>query len=104
MRPVVAALLVAAAVPALAAPAAPGPVYTPPQRYYLALGDSIAFGLQPDKNEKGLPPSGFTTGYVDVFARRMRKLAPKIRVVNYGCPGETAQTFIARGCPWQAGA
>jgi lysophospholipase L1-like esterase len=50
-----------------------------------------------------LPPSGFNTGFVDVFARRLRKLAPKLRVVNYSCPGETAVTFVAGGCEWLAG-
>jgi len=71
---------------------------TAPQQYYLALGDSIAYGIQPAKVRAGLPPSGFHTGYVDVFAARLRALAPKIRVVNYGCPGESTKTFIAGGC------
>jgi lysophospholipase L1-like esterase len=70
------------------------------KQYYLALGDSLVFGLQPAKAEKGLPPSGFRTGFVDVFAARLRGAAPKLRVVNYGCPGETTKTFIAGGCPW----
>jgi lysophospholipase L1-like esterase len=78
------------------------PVFAPPQQYYLALGDSIAYGAQPAKMSAGLPPSGFHTGYVDVFAARLRGLAPKIRVVNYGCPGESTQTFISGGCPWLA--
>lgn len=85
---------------AVAASAASGPVYQAPQAYYLALGDSIAYGAQPAKLNAGLPPSGFRTGYVDVFAARLRALAPKIRVVNYGCPGESAKTFIGGGCPW----
>lgn len=74
-----------------------------PQRYYLALGDSITYGLQPAKVRAGLPPSGFDTGYVDVFAARLRSLAPKIRVINYGCPGESSKTFVAGGCPWLTG-
>jgi lysophospholipase L1-like esterase len=72
--------------------------FTKPQQYYLALGDSIAYGIQPDKAEAGLPPSKFNTGYVDVFAARLRALAPKIKVVNYACPGESAKTFIRGGC------
>ena len=72
-----------------------------PRSYYLALGDSIAYGFQPDKAD-GAPPSAFDTGYVDVFAARLRKLAPKIQVVNYGCPGETTVTFTRGGCPWLA--
>jgi lysophospholipase L1-like esterase len=69
-----------------------------PQSYYLALGDSIAYGFQPAKAKAGLPPSGFNTGYVDVFAARLRTVAPKIRVVNYSCPGESTKTFIHGGC------
>ena len=85
----------------LAAPLALGGterLSTSPQGYYLALGDSIAYGFQPTKASKGTPPSAFDTGYVDVFAARLRALAPKIRVVNYGCPGESTRTFIAGGC------
>jgi lysophospholipase L1-like esterase len=73
-----------------------------PRSYYLALGDSIAYGVQPDKASAGAPPSAFDTGYVDVFAARLRKLSPKIHVVNYGCPGETTVTFTRGGCPWLA--
>jgi lysophospholipase L1-like esterase len=82
------------------ASAAPEPVYQAPQAYYLALGDSMAYGAQPAKLNAGLPPSGFHTGYVDVFAARLRKLAPAIQVINYSCPGESARTFVAGGCPW----
>jgi lysophospholipase L1-like esterase len=78
---------------------APRPVYQPPQSYYLALGDSITFGIQPDR---GTRPSTFDTGYVDVFAARLRKLSPKLQVVNYGCPGESTVTFTRGGCDWLA--
>jgi lysophospholipase L1-like esterase len=76
----------------------PGPVYQPPRGYYLALGDSITYGFQPDK-PAGARPSAFDTGYVDVFAARLRKLSPKIQVVNYGCPGESTMTFSKGPCP-----
>jgi lysophospholipase L1-like esterase len=68
-----------------------------PQSYYLALGDSIAYGYQPGKGGR---PGAFDTGYVDPFAARLRKLAPKLTVVNYGCPGESSVTFTRGGCPW----
>jgi lysophospholipase L1-like esterase len=90
---------------AVAASAASGPVDQRPQAYYLALGDSMAFGFQPTKANgppSRLPPSRFRTGYVDVFAARLRALAPKITVVNYGCPGESARTFIEGRCDWLA--
>jgi lysophospholipase L1-like esterase len=72
-----------------------------PRSYYLALGDSISYGFQPDK-PNAAPPAAFDAGYVDVFAARLRKLAPKIHVVNYGCPGETTVSFTRGGCPWLA--
>ena len=58
-----------------------------PQSYYLALGDSIAYGFDPGKAAR---PSPSDTGYVDLFAAHLRKLSPKIAVVNYGCPGDPA--------------
>jgi lysophospholipase L1-like esterase len=73
------------------------PVYQPPQRYYLALGDSMAYGFQPTKAEA--PPSA-VTGYVGLFAVNLRKLSPKIQIVNYGCPGESTVTFVRGGCDW----
>ena len=95
---ILAAALVALTVGAGATSAAP----TAPGSYYLALGDSMAYGIQPTKAAKGLPPSAFDTGYVDVVATRLRALAPGIRVVNYACPGESTVTFTKGGCPWPA--
>jgi lysophospholipase L1-like esterase len=82
--------------------AAPGAASAAPQSYYLALGDSMAFGFQPTKARGGPAPGRFDTGYVDVFAGRLRELAPGIQVVNYGCPGETLRTFARGGCFWLA--
>jgi lysophospholipase L1-like esterase len=87
----------------LAVSAAPLSVSGLPQRYYLALGDSLTYGIQPAKVDAGLPPSKFDSGFVDVFGRRLRALNPKLEVVNYGCPGESTRTFVAGGCPWLAG-
>jgi lysophospholipase L1-like esterase len=91
------ALRLVAAGTAAAAPS-PRPVYQAPQSYYLALGDSISYGFQPPN--AGVRPSAVESGYVDVFAARMRKLAPDIQVVNYGCPGESTVTFVRGDCPW----
>jgi lysophospholipase L1-like esterase len=92
-------LAVAALLAVSAAAAAQRPV---PKHYYLALGDSVAYGMQPDKVKRGLPPSGFDTGYVDLFAARLRALNPKSEVVNYACPGEYTLTFTRGPCPWLA--
>jgi lysophospholipase L1-like esterase len=78
--------------------AAQGPVYQPPQSYYLALGDSMAYGFQPTK--ANVPPSAVKSGYVDLLAERFRKLSPQLEVVNYGCPGESTVTFVKDGCDW----
>src|SRR5919204_5304145 len=108
-RPLVGAAMVVltvalAALPGTAAVVSrsPRPVYQLPRSYYLALGDSIAFGFQPTKNP-GARPSAVNTGYVDLFAARLRKLSPKIQVVNYGCPGESTVTFTRGGCDWLKG-
>jgi len=90
----IAALAVTACL--LAVGAAARPATPSPQNYYLALGDSVAYGAQPTK--MNAPPSGFNSGYVDVFAGRLRTIAPKIQVVNYSCPGESTRTFVKGGC------
>ena len=96
MRNLGAAMLAVTVVLALTGTAA-GVGQKGPQSYYLALGDSIAYGFQPGKGGR---PGAFDTGYVDPFAARLRKLAPKLTVVNYGCPGESSVTFTRGGCPW----
>jgi lysophospholipase L1-like esterase len=95
LGPALASLFAVAVVVALPGTAA-GVGQKGPQSYYLALGDSIAYGYQPGK---GGGPGAFDTGYVDPFAAHLRKLSPKIQVVNYGCPGESSVTFTKGGCP-----
>ena len=93
------AKLVAVAITSVALGSQPAP-----KHYYLALGDSIAYGIQPAKVTAGLPPAGFKSGYVDDFAKRLRMLSPTLRVVNYSCPGESTRTFISGLCPWTVNA
>ena len=100
-RLAVAVVLVLPAIAAIGSAASgtsPRTVSDAPQSYYLALGDSMAYGYQPDKASPARP-SAFHTGYVDLFAASLRKLSPKIQVVNYGCPGESSVTFTRGGCP-----
>jgi lysophospholipase L1-like esterase len=61
-----------------------------PKQYYLALGDSLAFGYQPDFD--------FFHGYADDFFRNLQSHGVK-SLANMGCPGESSQTFIHGGCP-----
>jgi len=67
------------------------PQFNPPKSYYLSLGDSFAYGFQSFKF--GLPPSAYNTGYTDVFGARMQQISPGIITVNYGCPGESTDSF-----------
>jgi len=85
----------ASAKPALAA----APKFNPPKSYYLALGDSVTYGYQASNIVPGFTADDFDTGYVDVFAARLRSIQPPIQVVNFGCPGESSTTFIRGGCP-----
>ena len=78
------------------------PKFNPPKHYYLALGDSHTYGFQSWKFETGLTPASFNTGYVDVFAARLRAIRPDIDVVNYGCPGESTTSFITGPCLFNA--
>jgi lysophospholipase L1-like esterase len=99
---IAAALLVAAAASSagdLASAASPtsGSREPAPRGYYLALGDSVAYGFQPGR-PRTAPPSSFHTGYVDVFAAHLRERWPSLKVVNYGCPGESTRTFVVGVC------
>jgi len=85
---------------ATAASATPLPRPTPPKNYYLALGDSVAYGFQTSKALAGLPPDAFNTGYADLFAARLRQLRPRIATVNYSCPGESTTSFLLP-CIWK---
>ncbi len=62
-----------------------------PKTRYLALGDSLAFGLQPDLN--------FNQGYADDFMSNLSQHGVKY-MANMGCPGETSSSFINGGCPY----
>lgn len=70
---------------------------------YLALGDSLAYGMQIGKLKQALAagpldPALFDTGYVDHLAADLRARDPDWRVVDLGCPGETSASFITGPC------
>jgi lysophospholipase L1-like esterase len=92
--------LTAGAATAASASAPAPPRLAPPKSYYLALGDSIAYGFQTSKALAGLPPEAFNTGYADLFAARLRQLRPRIATVNYSCPGESTTSFLLP-CIWK---
>jgi lysophospholipase L1-like esterase len=61
-----------------------------PKAFYLALGDSITWGLQPAR-----PAHSFADDLAVEFAPMGTKV-----VVNLACSGETSTTFVRGGCPW----
>jgi lysophospholipase L1-like esterase len=85
-----AALLLAALLP-LAAPGSALAKRAPAPRYYLALGDSLSTGFQPDQNGNGANTDlGYTNDLLATEARRIHGL----RLVDVGCPGETTGSLL----------
>jgi len=62
-----------------------------PKSFYLALGDSLAYGYQPDLN--------YNQGYADDFFSNLKSHGVK-NYVNMSCPGESSSTFMNGVCPY----
>lgn len=84
-------LALAFAPSALAAPRAAALALVGPKSHYLAIGDSLAFGFQPDLD--------FTNGYSNDFSNNLRRHGVTT-YDNLACPGETTTTMINGGCPY----
>ena len=64
--------------------------------YYLALGDSLAWGTQPNSSGTDVK-SGH--GYADDLAAYLRgDGSPNLDFVDLACPGETTGTMLNGGC------
>jgi lysophospholipase L1-like esterase len=73
-----------------------GPAWPSGTVYYLALGDSLAAGYQPD---------GTTgQGYADQLDAQLRAHGRDATLENYGCGGETTETMMQGGtCSYSDG-
>lgn len=60
-------------------------------RYYLALGDSLAVGVQPDATGQLKPTP---QGYADDLHSLFRTFLPDLQLVKLGCSGETTTSMI----------
>lgn len=70
--------------------------------YYLALGDSLAWGYQPNPTTGAGVKSGH--GYADDLASYLRHEGDRdLKYVNLSCPGETTGTMLDGSCPDLAG-
>ncbi len=91
VRIAVAAVAAAAAVTACSGPSHPQPV---PASYYVALGDSLAQGVQPDAAGVSVETG---QGYANQVYAVLRPGHPGLQLVKLGCPGETTATMINGG-------
>jgi lysophospholipase L1-like esterase len=106
----VAPALALAAVAAAAAGGCSGPGRTDPAgdrhasapaTYYLALGDSLSQGVQPDASGTSVRTRH---GYADQLYAALRSRQPGLRLVKLGCGGETTVTMIHGGiCSYAGG-
>jgi lysophospholipase L1-like esterase len=62
-----------------------------PRAFYMAIGDSLAFGYQPDLN--------WDDGYSNSFFSNLKTHGVQ-DYDNLACPGETTATMIGGGCPF----
>src|SRR5580693_2154756 len=66
----------------------------PKTSYYVALGDSLSQGVQPDPAGASLPTG---QGYANQLYAMLRRGDPGLRLVKLGCSGETTHTMIDGG-------
>jgi lysophospholipase L1-like esterase len=97
---VVGAALTAAPASATTNTSAPAPAKTKAATFddYLALGDSLGAGWQPNATTGVGYISG--KGYADDIAAGLKAANPKLNYVNLACPGETTGSMIHGGCPY----
>lgn len=76
---------------AFAASKSAHPALVGARAYYMAIGDSLAFGFQPDLNWA----DGYSTDFYDNL-----KSHGVTDYDNLACPGETTSTMINGGCPY----
>ena len=77
------------------------PRHGPPATYYLALGDSLSQGAQPNSAGVSVPTD---QGYADQLYALLRRKQPGLRLVKLGCIGESTVTMIHGGiCSYPGG-
>jgi len=62
--------------------------------YYVAIGDSLSAGVQPDARGQNHPTGA---GYADLVAARLREHNPHLRLVHFGGTGTTETLLRAPG-------
>jgi lysophospholipase L1-like esterase len=96
----IAAALIAAVCTACTA-SAPAPARPVAASYYLAVGDSLSRGVQPNAAGASVETA---QGYPDLVFDQLRRGRPGLRLVQLGCPGETTETMTDGGiCRYPGG-
>ncbi|HZR51074.1 MAG TPA: SGNH/GDSL hydrolase family protein [Streptosporangiaceae bacterium] len=90
-----------AAAVGMTVPACSSPAHTGPASYYLALGDSLSQGVQPNAAGTSVETS---QGYPDLVYASLERTHPSLKLVRLGCPGETTGSMQHGGiCHYQTG-
>ncbi len=61
------------------------------RHYYLALGDSLSVGYQPNSSGVGVETN---RGYTNDLVRRESKRIKHLKLVEVGCPGDTTSSLL----------
>jgi lysophospholipase L1-like esterase len=64
---------------------------------YLALGDSLAAGVQPNASGQDVITG---QGYAQDLAVALKQRDRRLDFVDLACPGETSRTMLYGGCPY----
>ena len=72
---------------------------TPTNYTYLALGDSVAYGLDIRLLVPPFPTASAFTGYPEIIHQTETFLNSSSTEMNASCPGETSGSFITFGAP-----
>jgi lysophospholipase L1-like esterase len=100
-RIALAVVAAAAAVTACSGPGASARSHAVPATYYVALGDSLSQGVQPDAAGTSVETG---QGYADQLYAMLRGGQAALKLVKLGCPGETTATMIHGGiCRYRGG-
>jgi lysophospholipase L1-like esterase len=69
--------------------------------FYVALGDSLSVGVQPDAN--GVEQTT-DNGYADQLFAQLVQTHPNLQLMKMGCPGETTTSMVSGGkCDYSDG-
>jgi lysophospholipase L1-like esterase len=65
---------------------------TPSVQYYVSLGDSLSVGIQPNSDGRNVLTD---QGYADQLYKIERWRVPNLKLVKFGCSGETTDSMLS---------